>query len=327
MPPLDDRLFKSGSAITASLANQLEVASLGSPVSNTLVNLGWDGTSPVAAVGLELSPDNRHVQRAQLVLRGQLAQEPVVKQANTFWGDASSEVTLRVEVPDGSRFIFAAGGLASNYLACEELKFYFARDGKPVLPTDWAGIGVKEFAVRCICYLDKNSNKKEGPRLKYAIHLVPLSVTELQQQAPASASAAWPGFKLVEGSCAFFPGADQTGWGDPICPLLCRGSHRSEAPHTPAVAEIRFYIAAVMRTAMLATHCRSASGWKKQHDQAVANITALEREPTITWPATPRHDPPQGINLSHPSYIYPYTYRYPNTPSTAHNTVYSQTAT
>jgi hypothetical protein len=294
MPLLDAKWFRGDGSLNPVLANKLEIASLGAPVANTLSNLGWDGVNPVATIGLELSPDNRHVQRAQLVIRGQLAADPIVRSAATIWPKVGKDVTLRIDVPDASRFQFASGGTASNYLACEEAKFRFLKGDQPVLPADWADIGVTEFAIRCITHLDRNSNKPDGPLLKYVVLLVPLDVNELRRLEPASASSAWPGFKLTEGTCRFFPGSDQTGWGDPVCPLLCRGSHQSEAPNLPPGDEIRFHIAAVMRAAKLAVHCKTANGWRKQRDQAEADIRALERDPTITWPTAPRHAAPQG---------------------------------
>jgi hypothetical protein len=294
MPPLDRRWFSGTGGLLGDLPAKLEIASLGNPVTHTLSNLGWDGTTPVASIGLELSPDNRHVQRAQFLLRGQLAAEPVSRSAASIWSGADKDVTFRAEIPDGSRFQFSAGGLTSDYLACEEMKIRFSRGDTALLPADWPAAGIAEFAIRCVCYLDKNSNKRQGPLLKYLVMLVPLSVEELRHLEPNSASSAWPGFKLAEGSCRFFPTTDQSTWGDPICPLLCRGSHVSEAPYLPPPEEIRFHIGAVMQTAKLAVPCKTANGWRKQRDKAVEDIASMEKEPLITWPATARHAAPQG---------------------------------
>jgi len=130
--------------------------------------------------------------------------------------------------------------------------------------------------------------------VKFTVLLIPLSVTELHQLEPAAASGAWPGFKLCEGTARFFPSTDQSTWGEPICPLICRGSHVSDAPYLPPSAEIRFNIAAVMRTARVAVPCKTANGWNKQLQKAKDDIASLEKEPLITWPDIPRHQPPIG---------------------------------
>lgn len=304
MAPLDRKWFRGSGDIPAALAEMLEITSLGSPVTNTLTALGWDGTTAIASVGLELSPDNKHVLRAQLVLRGHLAAEPITLSAATIWGGASKEVTLQIDVPEGGCFHFNSGGLASNFLACEETKFVFLKLEQVVPQTDWAEAGVCEFAIRCVAHLCNNSNN-EGPLLKYHVQLVPLSVAELHKQEPASASSAWPGFMLAEGTCRFFPGADQTNWHDPICPLLCRGSHRSKAPYLPTDDEIRFSIAALMRTAKLPVHCKTANEWRKQYATATADIASLECDPTITWPVTTWHAEPLG-SLTKTCYIFTY---------------------
>jgi hypothetical protein len=67
--------------IPTDLIKKLDIASFGMPVSATLTELGWDGIL-VAAVGLQLSPDNRQVQRGQVLLRGNLTKEPIEIQAN-----------------------------------------------------------------------------------------------------------------------------------------------------------------------------------------------------------------------------------------------------
>ena len=279
MPVLDKKWFNPSGCITQQYATKLEIASLGNPVNHTLTGLGWDGTTPVATIGLELAPDNKSVRRAQFLLRGQLCSEPVSRSAAAIWGEGVKDLTLKADVPDGSRFHFNNGTLASDPLACEEMKFYFTKAGEVVPPTEWPALGIRDFSLRCVAHLDKNSNKRDGPQLKYTVILIPLSVDELHQLEPASDSSAWPGFRLCEGSCRFFPATDQSSWGEPICPLICRGSHVSDAPYLPTMEEIRFNIAAVMRTAKVAVPCKTANGWRKQQRKAEEDVTQLEKDP------------------------------------------------
>lgn len=297
MPPLDKKWFNEGGTLTPDLAKKLEIASLGNPVDHTLTELGWDGSTPVATIGLELSPDNKRILRAQFILRGNLGGDMITRPAGAIWGDAAKEVTLKIEVPAGGRFHFNNGTLASDPLACEEAKFYFMRGDNVVPPTDWSPFGISDFSLRCVCHLDRNSNKREGPLIKASIILIPLNIDELHQLEPGSNSGAWPGFKLCETTCRFFPSTDQSTWGEPICPLICRGSHYSDAPYLPPMEEVRFHIAAVMATATKAVPCKTASGWRRQLKIAEEDVTRLESEPLITWPPTARHTTPISQRL------------------------------
>ena len=148
MPKLDKKWFNSSGSITPNLATKLEIASLGNPVNHALSGLGWDGTAPVATIGLELSPDNKTVLRAQFLLRGRLCSEPISRSAAAIWGERAKELVLKADIPDGSRFQFNSGKLASDPLACEEMKFFFTKEGSTVPPTEWPTYGIKEFAVR-----------------------------------------------------------------------------------------------------------------------------------------------------------------------------------
>ena len=201
---------------------------------------------------------------------------------------------MKITIPDGDRFQFTDGTLASDYIACEDTMAFFHQGSIAITPAEWPALGISEFAIRCICHLDKASNKREGPRIKYTILLIPLSIDELRNMEPSSYNSASPGFKLHEGTAAFLPATDSSTWGDPICPLILRGSPASEAPYTPPRQEILFNIAAVMRTARVAVACKTANGWRKQWDKAMEDTTDLEKEPLITWPETARHPAPQG---------------------------------
>jgi hypothetical protein len=294
MPDLSEKWFSGNGTIPANLISQIEIASLGLPVNRVLQNLGWDGSKAVACLGFELSPDNKHVARAQFLLRGPLSEDQVSVSAVKIWPGAAKEVTLHINVPEGGNFHFNAGTLASDFIACEDVKFRFEKNGRPLLPAEWPAHNVGEFAIRAVCHLAKNSNRGDGPALKYNILLFPASVGELKQLEPGSKSAAWPGAKLAEGTCPFFPGAGQTGWQDPICPLICRGSHASEAPNLPEGDEILYFVSAVMRTAKVAVTCSTAAILKAKWAKASSDVTTLEKEPVVTWPNAKRHAPPQG---------------------------------
>ncbi len=72
MPNLLKKWCPRSGSIPTDLIKKLDVASFGHPVTATLTELGWDDTL-VAAIGLQLSPDNRQVQRGQFLLRGNIS--------------------------------------------------------------------------------------------------------------------------------------------------------------------------------------------------------------------------------------------------------------
>ena len=294
MPELDTRWFNTGNQLARSLVPRIQVTSFGAPVDQALKDLGWNGSDAVAGLGLELSPDCQRVQDAQFLLRGKLAAEPVVRPAASIWKDAAKDVSLQVEIPNGGRFRFSNGSLASDYLSCDEAKIRFSRGDAAILPCDWAAAGVGDFALRVICHLDKRSNQRQGPLIKFVVLLVPLSIDELSQNEASTSSSAWPGFKLAEDEARFCPITDRDTWGDPICPLLMHNGRADATSHTPPADEMRFQIASVMRTARLAVTCKTANGWLKQRDKAEEDISNMEKQPLITWPAAPRHAAPQG---------------------------------
>ena len=91
---------------------------------------GWDGRT-VAAVGLELSPDNRQVRRGQLIMRGPLSAEPAVIQASKLWEKGDKDVTVNLFFPQAAEFDFVAGTLASEYLTSDGIKMVCAKNGQP----------------------------------------------------------------------------------------------------------------------------------------------------------------------------------------------------
>jgi hypothetical protein len=81
MAPLAKKWFKATGDLHPRIAGHLDTDSFGQPVANVLARLDWDGNL-VACIGLELSPDNKHVARSQFMLRGLPTKEPVEIQAN-----------------------------------------------------------------------------------------------------------------------------------------------------------------------------------------------------------------------------------------------------
>jgi hypothetical protein len=51
-----------------------------------------------------------------------------------------------------------------------------------------------------------------------------------------------------------------------------------EAPHLPSLADIRFNIAATMKSARLPTACTSSNSLTRQWNKALSDIDRLEKE-------------------------------------------------
>jgi len=294
MPNLLKKWFKQAEEINSDTVKRLETASFRLPVGQVLAKLGWDASSLVAGIGLELSPDNRRVIRGQFFLRGQLERETITLQANNLWPAADAEVKMHITMPDGYTFRFNSGTLCSDMVACEDYKHYFTRGDNIIPPTDWGKFKLGETAIRAVCHLDKSSNGASGPAIKTTVLIFPRSVEEMMEISDHTQSPAWPGLRILEAQCAFAPDIGQ--WKDPACPIFMTGSPLTDAPNAPSIQEIRHRIAAVMRSAKRPTACTSGKALKTQWNKAINDVEALERDPTITWPAAPRQPAEQGNN-------------------------------
>lgn len=289
---LNKKYFESRGDLDHELGNKLVTASFNLPVTQTLLNLGWTGNH-VAMVGLELSPDNRHVRRGRYLLHGPLTKEPVNIQARKLFPTADTDIMMTITMPDAAEFRFHNGTLGSDLLPCEGYKHHFSRESGVIFPTDWPANNVGETCMRAISHLDKASNSALGPRPKTTVLLFPKSVDEMSQTSDGTQNVAWPGIRILQTLGEFFP--KFAAWKNPICPLLLRGSSRDEAPNFPSGDELRFHIAEVMRSARLPTACNSQSGLAKQWGKAVDNVEDLEKEPAIIWPTVLRPTAPEGI--------------------------------
>jgi len=291
MPVLAKKWFQETGDMSHDLAKKVEVASFGLPISQTLIRLGWDG-SLVAGIGLELTPDNRHIVRGEFFMRGDFTKEPTVIKAKNLWPNVSEDISLSVTIPDASHFRHNSGTLSRDLLGNEEYYFNFTKGGITLNPSDWDSNGVGETCMRAISHLDKGSNGKSGPTVKTTILLFPRSVDALNQLSDSTQSPAWPGFRILETNCRFFPNAAE--WKDPCCPLILRGSHHSEAPNLPPGREIQILIAATMRSAKRPTCCTNLGGLTKQWNNALEDIEQMEHEPIITWPEVTGLEPEKG---------------------------------
>jgi hypothetical protein len=282
MAPLDKKWFQGTGDLPSVITDNLLVASLGQPVNAILGRNGWDGRL-VAGVGLELSPDNLRVTRGQFFMRGQLSVEPGEFQANKLWERASKDISVTMIFPHAAEFDFANGSMASDYLEGDAVKIKCYRDGQEVPPADWKRLGVKQFVLRLVAYLDKQSNKS-GPKVKFTLLFFPETVDEMRKIGDEVQGPAWPGVKVLEGNADFFPMAPEKGWGCPIYPVLAPGSG-SRPVNMPSGEQLRYCIAKVLGTARLPVPCTSAATLRKKWARIEEDEEEYEeRMPTVTWP-------------------------------------------
>jgi hypothetical protein len=244
MPVGAKKGFRQSEEMITDLAKKLSMSSFSIGAMDTLESLGWDGKS-VAAVGLELTPDNRRVKRSQFLLLGALSRELVGLAANKLFPEADPAITMTITIPEGSAFRINIGTMSSDLLPCESYKIFFAKVGNIIFPSDWAANKIGETSMRAICHLDKASNSGTGPKPKTTLLLFPRSAEEMNLLLDSTQSPAWPGIRILQATGEFFP--KMPSWRDPICTLLLLGSMYHNAPHLPSLADIRFHISATMR--------------------------------------------------------------------------------
>jgi hypothetical protein len=61
--------------------------------------------------------------------------------------------------------------------------------------------------------------------------IFPRYIDKLNQISDATQSPAWPGNRVLENTCDFFPKIKE--WEEPVCQLCLRGSNYAEATNIP----------------------------------------------------------------------------------------------
>ena len=286
MTVLDARWFTGNGDMPEVLAEELETASFGYPTNAVLGKNGWDGESMVG-VGLELSPDNRKVNRGQIIVRGKLSKEPSTFQATKLWDSASKELAVSITVPSGAEFDFAGGTMASEYLTSEGVKVVCSKGEQVILPTEWANNGVGEFCLRLFLQLAKPGAAGTRPAMRYTVMFFPHTYATMRDWSNMVDRAGWPGIKILEGEAQLFPAAREGDWGCPIYPVLCTGARFQQAPNLPSGQELRHSISSIMNTALQPLAYASHATLKRRWGKLLAdNDEYMERTPATTWPPT-----------------------------------------
>jgi hypothetical protein len=290
---LSEKWFTGQDDLPELVAENLEALSFGRPLNAVLGKNGWDGKA-AAGIGLELASDNRSVKSGQFFLRGPLSNEQGQIQASKLWERAAADAVVTFKFPHGGEFDFSGGSLASEYLEGEAVKIAVERGGQQVPTDQWPQIGISQFSLRLVTYMDKLSNKN-GPKIKFNLLFFPASREQMEEIADAVQGPAWPGVKILEGHAALFPRAPTDGWGCPIYPILCTGSRFEVAPNLPTGQELRFAIAKIMATARLPVPCANQGTMRRKWAQIQADPEAYEeRTPAVVWPLPTATSPRAG---------------------------------
>jgi hypothetical protein len=288
MPVLDKKFLNGGGNISIDTVNKLLTASLDQGLARTLSNLGWQG-QPIGIVGLTLAPDGVRIRVAEFGVRGQLSEEPFAVQASKLF-DCSRDIEIEFSRVRGEAFKFSTGRMCSDYLEQEFCEYSVKQNDTVLNQEEGRQLGVGQFALRMVVHLDKASNGRAGPHFKVTVMAFPRSAEQLAETAGAQ-SASWPGIKILEAKCGFFPPAGQDTWGAPFFPILVSSERAAAIRSLPSGEMLRFAMAQLLRTALLPTACTARARLARK-EQEMAEPEEVERQPTVQWPAVAE---PQSI--------------------------------
>ena len=295
MPTLDGKYFTGENDLQPEVRDRLLVGGFNDELFPALTRHGWEGQL-VACVGLTISADGSAVSAARFMLQGALSPNPVSFKANLLWR-AAADVTLSITLPAGQLFSFAGGTLCSDYVDSSAVRFNVAKGQEPVMPGDYGAHKVGNFCLRIVAHLDKSSNGRSGPHIKFTTLIFPDSATATLDSDNGAQSPSWPGFRLLEGAAALFPKPAPSTWGAPVLPLLATHERAANCLAVPDGVTMRFAIAELMRTAALPTVCITKAARAKTIRSMQRVPENLDpRSPTITWPPSARPAPAEGKN-------------------------------
>jgi len=296
MAPLLDRLFSNPGNIPQGAISGLCVRDFSGDTARALGDMGWDGVSAAGAVGIELSPDNSRVLATRFAMVGMLSKEPAVLQATKLWATADKAATVTITFPLAHEFDFNSATMASDYLSGDRVKIVVAKNGQPILPTDWPAHGIGKLSLRIIVTLEKTSNGRGGPFYKHTVLGFPHTVEEMEDLSDHHQGVGWPGVKILEGRADLRPRAPDGSWGAPIYPLLAVGRPLDSLQVIPAGAELRYHMAKLLNTARKAVAATSHTSLKDKWKRIIEDESCYEELlPSITWPAPVLPTTNQGI--------------------------------
>ena len=147
-----------------------EVQNQGIGVDAVLKQFGGKGKA-TGCVVLHLSTDNRRVERANFVVRGELEEKEIRMECSKLWQDADLDTIVTIRFPRIVIFKFEEGGLWSELVPDEEIVHYFhARavglNPTPILTPDLVRWGISKFCTRMVCQVAKSPSPAKGVIIK-----------------------------------------------------------------------------------------------------------------------------------------------------------------
>jgi len=291
MAMLDKKLFLGEGGIDPGDAAKLGVSNNSNNVGEALKLWGWDGKTKCSAISLSISADNKRVEKAVLLVRGEL-EGKMAMEANKIWEKADSTVSLVMKLDQGELFSFSEGDLASDILSQESVShaFYAAKEGRapaPILEADYHEWGIGNFCLRLTGVISSTSSLKNGIVIKYSVLLFPDSKVNLLDRYELAQSAAWPGLRIAEGHMPLLPRPTKP-WGCPVLPLILPGSALEQGNGGPTPETLRRAISGLMNKTVEVEAARTSKAllekWRKILSQP-GELTA--KTGSITWPVPP----------------------------------------
>ena len=256
-----------------------------------LKSLGWDGKSKCSSISLSLSADNKRVEKAVFLVRGDL-EGKLAMDANKIWERADSNVSLIMKLNQGEMFIFSEGDLASDILAQESVShaFYVSKEGRPpapILEADYHEWGIGSFSLRLTGVISGTSSVKNGIVVKYSILLFPDSRANLLDKYELAQSAAWPGLRIAEGHLPLIPRPTKP-WGCPVLPLVLPGIPLELSSEWPPPEALRRAIGSLMNKSVEVETARTSKALLEKWRKIVAQPGELAiKTGAISWPLPP----------------------------------------
>jgi len=290
MPDLKAQFFSGPTHILPQRRQQMATNTFGAGMFDTIVGDGWDGQQPIATITLNSTADGSRINGSFFGLWGDLSGNSVEVPACKLWEGVTKGTVLSIRNIKGHAFTFPGGQLHSNFMDQSCFEVAYSRGGQPILPQDWPAENIDQLALRAICYLDKLSNRRQEPKIKFTILALPMTADALAQLSSHTQHVSWPGIKVLEGVADFFPAAPNGEWAAPVYPYLCTKDRAATAQdREPPADHILYAMAELMRTAAVPTSCTTRDVMTAK-GQAFLDGTAEPetRGPTITWPPVER---------------------------------------
>jgi len=237
-----------------------------------------------------VTADGCRIASSHFALWGDIAGHVIEVPACKLWEGVTKGTVLHIRDLKGSAFTFPGGQLHSNFVDQASIDVSYSRAGQPILPTDWAAENIDLLSLRAVCYLDKLSNKRGSPRIKYTILATPMTAAALAELCGHTQHVAWPGIKVLEGTAEFHLAAPPGEWAAPVYPFLCvKDRAPSAANQLPPPDHMLYAMAELMRTAALPTSCTTREVMTAKGQALLEGTSDPEtRGPTITWPPVER---------------------------------------